>query len=119
VLVVDDDLELLELLTTYLRRQGIEKVSVLNDARLLEARLRLVRPDVIVLDVLMPDLDGLTALSRLRASGDEPPVILLTARTEDADRIAGLDAGADAFPGKPFNPRELPAHADAVLRRPK
>ncbi|WP_118180090.1 response regulator [Paraburkholderia phosphatilytica] len=116
ILVVDDDFELRELLRTFLKREGIE-VSVLHDATSLTHRLELERPDLIVLDQMMPGTDGLTALSRLRAAGDDIPVIMLTARTDDVDRIIGLELGADDYLGKPFNPRELLARAKAILRR--
>ncbi|RQH08472.1 response regulator [Paraburkholderia dinghuensis] len=116
ILVVDDDLELRDLLRDYLARQGME-VSVLHDAGSLERRLERERPDLIVLDLMMPGVDGLTALRKLRASGDDIPVIMLTARADDVDRIVGLELGADDYLGKPFNPRELLARVQAVLRR--
>jgi DNA-binding response OmpR family regulator len=113
ILVVDDDVELRDLLRDYLARQGIE-VSVLHDAGTLERRLERERPDLIVLDLMMPGVDGLTALRKLRASGDDIPVIMLTARADDVDRIVGLELGADDYLGKPFNPRELLARVQAV-----
>jgi two-component system phosphate regulon response regulator OmpR len=116
ILVIDDDPELRDLLREYLTRQNIE-VSVLHDAASLERRLERERPDLIVLDLMMPGVDGLTALRRLRASGDDIPVIMLTARADDVDRIVGLELGADDYLGKPFNPRELLARVQAVLRR--
>ncbi|BAN22579.1 response regulator [Caballeronia insecticola] len=116
ILVVDDDAELRDLLRDYLVRQGIE-VSVLHDAGGLERRIERERPDLIVLDLMMPGVDGLTALKQLRASGDDIPVIMLTARADDVDRIVGLELGADDYLGKPFNPRELLARVQAVLRR--
>ncbi|MGV2291675.1 response regulator [Trinickia sp. YCB016] len=116
ILVVDDDFELRELLREFLGREGIE-VSVLHGAGSLSRRLELERPDLIVLDQMMPDGDGLTALGKLRASGDDIPVIMLTARTDDIDRIIGLEMGADDYLGKPFNPRELLARVRAILRR--
>ncbi|HVW52994.1 MULTISPECIES: response regulator [unclassified Trinickia] len=116
ILVVDDDAELRDLLRDYLVRQGIE-VSVLHDAATLERRLERERPDLIVLDLMMPGVDGLTALRKLRATGDDIPVIMLTARADDVDRIVGLELGADDYLGKPFNPRELLARVQAVLRR--
>ncbi|AIO59098.1 hypothetical protein BO06_2280 [Burkholderia mallei] len=116
ILIVDDDQELRDLLRDYLVRQGIE-VSVLHDAASLEKRLERERPDLIVLDLMMPGVDGLTALRQLRAAGDDIPVIMLTARADDVDRIVGLELGADDYLGKPFNPRELLARAQAVLRR--
>ena len=116
ILHVDDDLELRTLLCDYLGRQGIE-VSTLHDAGTLQQRLERERPDVVVLDVLMPGVDGLTALGRLRTSGDDIPVILLTGRSDDVDRIIGLEMGADDYISKPFNPRELVARVEAILRR--
>jgi two-component system, OmpR family, phosphate regulon response regulator OmpR len=116
ILIVDDDAELRDLLRDYLVRQGIE-VSVLHDAATLERRLERERPDLIVLDLMMPGVDGLTALRKLRAAGDDIPVIMLTARADDVDRIVGLELGADDYLGKPFNPRELLARVQAVLRR--
>jgi two-component system phosphate regulon response regulator OmpR len=115
ILLVDDDFELRELVREYLGRYGIE-VSVLHDASHLENTIKRERPDMIILDVLMPGIDGLTALRRLRGSGDDVPVIMLSARAEDVDRIAGLDLGADDYIGKPFNPRELLARVSSVLR---
>ncbi len=116
ILLVDDDCELCELVTEYLGRYGIE-VSALHDAAHLEKAIERERPDMIVLDISMPGIDGLTALRRLRGSRDETPVIILSGRTEEADRIAGLDLGADDYIGKPFNPRELLARVRTVLRR--
>src|ERR1700748_3553864 len=118
ILVIDDDPELRDLLRDYLNRQGME-VSVLHDAASLERRLERERPDLIVLDLMMPGVDGLTALRQLRATGDDIPVIMLTARADDVDRIVGLELGADDYLGKPFNPRELLARIQAVLRRRK
>jgi two-component system phosphate regulon response regulator OmpR len=120
ILIVDDDQELRDLLRDYLVRQGME-VSVLHDAATLEKRLERERPDLIVLDLMMPGVDGLTALRQLRAAGDDIPVIMLTARADDVDRIVGLELGADDYLGKPFNPRELLARvrccAGAARRR--
>jgi two-component system phosphate regulon response regulator OmpR len=116
ILLVDDDPELRTLLCDYLGRQGIE-ISTLHDAGALPQWLERDRPDMIVLDVLMPGVDGLTALGRLRAAGDDIPVILLTGRADHIDRIVGLEMGADDYIGKPFNPRELIARAEAILRR--
>lgn len=113
ILIVDDDQELRDLLRDYLVRQGME-VSVLHDAATLEKRLERERPDLIVLDLMMPGVDGLTALRQLRAAGDDIPVIMLTARADDVDRIVGLELGADDYLGKPFNPRELLARVQAA-----
>jgi two-component system phosphate regulon response regulator OmpR len=116
ILVVDDDADLRDLLRTYLGEVGFE-VSVLHDASSLERRLERERPDLIVLDLMLSDIDGMTALRKLRATGDDIPVIILTAKADTADRIKGLELGADDFLAKPFNPRELLARVQAVLRR--
>jgi two-component system OmpR family response regulator len=116
ILVVDDDPELRDLLREYLTSQGFA-VSVLHDGDGLQARLERERPALIVLDLMMPKVDGLTALRNLRAKNDDIPVILLTARSDEIDRIVGLEIGADDYLGKPFNPRELLARIRAILRR--
>lgn len=117
VLLVDDDADFRDLLRTFLQQRGVD-VSVLHDATHLERRLERERPSVVVLDVIMPGVDGLTALRQLRARGDTIPVILLSARAEGADRVLGLELGADDYLGKPFLPQELLARISAVLRRP-
>ncbi|MCF8131656.1 MAG: response regulator [Cyanobacteriota bacterium] len=114
--VVDDDPELRQLLSTYLGEQGYE-VRTLSDGRQLTARLEFQRPDLVVLDLMMPGDDGLSILRRLRDGGDDLPVVMLTARGEAVDRIIGLEQGADDYLAKPFMPRELTARIEAVLRR--
>ena len=114
--VVDDDPELRQMVGTYLIDQGYD-VRCLSDVKQLEARLEFQRPDLIVLDLMMPGDDGLTALRRLRDAGDDLPVVMLTARGDGVDRIIGLEQGADDYLGKPFLPRELTARIEAVLRR--
>lgn len=116
ILVVDDDVRLRELLQRYLSQQGYT-VETLPDARDLDRKLARNRPDVVVLDVMMPGEDGLAVVRRLRAQGEPVPVVMLTARGEDVDRILGLEMGADDYLAKPFNPRELLARINAVLRR--
>ena len=116
ILVVDDDAELRDLLRDYLVRQGIE-VSVLHDAGTLERRLERERPDLIVLDLMMPGVDGLTALRKLRASGDDIPVIMLTARADDVDRIVGLELGADDYLGKPYQESQLLDAIEPLVNR--
>ena len=114
--VVDDDPELRQMVGTYLIDQGYD-VRCLSDVKQLEARLEFQRPDLIVLDLMMPGDNGLTALRRLRDAGDDLPIVMLTARGEGIDRIIGLEQGADDYLAKPFLPRELSARIEAVLRR--
>ncbi|HDR8953983.1 TPA: response regulator [Burkholderia vietnamiensis] len=116
VLLVDDDAELRDLLRKFFQQRGIA-FSVLHDAANLARRLERERPSIIVLDFMMPGVDGLTALKQLRARGDTIPVIMLTARAEGVDRVLGLELGADDYLGKPFMPQELLARIHAVLRR--
>jgi two-component system phosphate regulon response regulator OmpR len=114
--VVDDDAEQRRLLGTYLSDQGYD-VRCLASGEQLMARLEGQRPDLVVLDVMLPGDDGLTLLRRLRDAGDDLPVVMLTARGDGVDRIIGLEQGADDYLGKPFLPRELTARIEAVLRR--
>jgi two-component system phosphate regulon response regulator OmpR len=116
VLVIDDDAKLRDLLMRYLDQQGYT-VEALPDARDLDRKLARNRPDILVLDIMMPGEDGLAVVRRLRAQGEMIPVIMLTARGEDIDRILGLEMGADDYLAKPFNPRELTARIQSVLRR--
>ncbi|MDR5855252.1 response regulator [Caballeronia sp. LZ062] len=116
VLIVDDDAVVRDLLRRFMQANGFE-VSVLHDAKNLQRRLESERPSVIVLDIMMPDTDGLSALKALRASGDDIPVIFVTGRGAVPDRIAGLSLGADDYLVKPFDPGELLARIEAVLRR--
>ncbi len=118
VLVVDDDPALRQLLADYLNRHHYDTLLA-PDASDLPARIQRYSPDLIVLDRMMPDGDGAEACRRLRQLGEDIPVILLTARDETVDRIIGLEAGADDYLGKPFDPRELLARIEAVLRRKK
>jgi two-component system phosphate regulon response regulator OmpR len=114
--VVDDDPELRKLLEQFLTTQGFE-VKSFADARDIERQLQRHRPDLLVLDVMMPEVDGLEACRRIRASGDDVPIIMLTARNEPLHRVVGIEIGADDYLGKPFLPRELTARINAVLRR--
>ena len=114
--VVDDDPELRKMVGTYLIDQGYD-VRSLCDVKQFEARLECQRPDLVVLDLMLPGDDGLTALRRLRDAGDDLPVVMLTARADEVDRIIGLEQGADDYLAKPFLPRELTARIEAVLRR--
>ena len=116
ILVVDDDARIRDLLRRYLAQEGFE-VIVAEDAKALSRIMLRDTIDLIVLDLMMPGEDGLSVCRRLRAAGDKTPIIMLTAKGEDVDRIVGLEVGADDYLGKPFNPRELLARVHAVLRR--
>ncbi len=115
VLVVEDDRETRDLIARYLRNNDFEVLAA-NDGRQMDRMLADHRVDLIVLDVMLPGEDGLSICRRVRATS-EVPIIMLTARTEEIDRILGLELGADDYLGKPFNPRELLARIKAVLRR--
>ena len=116
ILVVDDDARIRDLLNRYLTQEGFE-VMVAEDGKALNRLLLRETVDLIVLDLMMPGEDGLSICRRLRAANDRTPIIMLTAKGEDVDRIVGLEVGADDYLGKPFNPRELLARVHAVLRR--
>ncbi|WP_317213884.1 response regulator transcription factor [Gluconobacter sp. GP1] len=116
ILVVDDDSRLLRLLQRYLAENGY-RVTTAQDARQAREVLQLIQPDAIVLDVTMPGEDGVSLTRALRAEGLSLPILLLTARGEPADRIDGLESGADDYLGKPFEPRELLLRLRAHLRR--
>ena len=116
LLIVDDDAELRTLLSTYLSRHGYD-VLLLPNTEQLDGYLDRYNPHLIILDLMMPGEDGLAACRRLRGKGDMTPIVMLTARDETVDRIVGLEMGADDYLGKPFEPRELLARVEAVLRR--
>ena len=116
ILVVDDDVRLRDLLTRYLSEQGFH-VTALPDTTQLDRKLQRDPPHLLVLDLMLPGEDGLAACRRLRGAGETVPIIMLTAKGEDVDRIVGLEMGADDYLPKPFNPRELVARIHAVLRR--
>lgn len=116
IYVVDDDAELRAMTATYLARNGMEAVALPSGDELLR-RLRRMRPDLVVLDLMMPGASGLDVCRSLRADGDDLPVIMLTARDEVVDRVIGFEFGADDYLGKPFDPRELLARIQAVLKR--
>ena len=115
ILVVDDEERLVALLEAYLKKEGFRVVTAGNGKQAGEAARR-EKPDLIVLDIMMPEMDGLEFLKEHRRRA-ETPVILLTARVEDDDRVVGLELGADDYLTKPFRPRELLARIRAVLRR--
>jgi two-component system, OmpR family, response regulator MprA len=116
VLVVDDEPAVRESIERVLRHDGFE-VAVASDGREAIRRLPVVRPDVVLLDVLMPQIDGLEVCRRMRDTGDRTPVLMLTARDAVNDRVTGLDAGADDYLAKPFALEELLARVRALLRR--
>jgi len=116
ILVVDDDLRLRDLLQRYLSEQGFA-VSTVSDTTGMDKSLARERFDLVVLDLMMPGEDGLAACRRLRGTRNTIPIIMLTAKGDEVDRILGLEMGADDYLPKPFNPRELVARINAVLRR--
>jgi DNA-binding response OmpR family regulator len=115
VLVVDDDKKIVDLLSLYLRNEGYSVVCAYDGREALETARR-AQPDMIVLDLLLPEMDGMQVCHALRADS-RVPIIMLTARSTDEDKLLGLDLGADDYMTKPFNPRELVARVRAVLRR--
>lgn len=116
ILVVDDDLRLRDLLERYLTQQGFHVRSAAHAAAM-RRELSAHHVDLIVLDLMLPDADGLELCRNLRAEGIETPLIMLTAKGDDVDRIVGLEIGADDYLAKPCNPRELVARIRAVMRR--
>ena len=115
VLVVDDDVKTVELVKLYLNRDGYRVLTAYDGVEALRLA-REGRPDLIVLDLMLPGIDGLEVCHTLREESDVP-IIMLTARTTDEDKLAGLELGADDYVTKPFSPRELAARVRAVLRR--
>ena len=116
IAVVDDDARIRDLLRRYLTQEGFE-VLLAEDGKALNRLLTRENVDLIVLDLMLPGEDGLSICRRLRAAKDITPIIMLTAKVEEVDRIVGLEVGADDYLPKPFNPRELLARIHAVLRR--
>jgi two-component system alkaline phosphatase synthesis response regulator PhoP len=114
VLVVDDNATIVDVLAEYLRAAGYTAVTAADGPAALEAA-RVHRPDLALVDVMLPGIDGLELTRRFQA--DDIPVILVTARTEEVDRLVGLEIGADDYITKPFSPREVVARVKAVLRR--
>jgi len=115
ILVVDDERNIVELARMYLEAEGYRVVTAADGKEAL-AQVRAARPALVVLDLMLPELDGWEVCRRLRAESDLP-IIMLTARSDDVDKIVGLELGADDYLTKPFNPRELVARVRAVLRR--
>lgn len=115
ILVVDDEPNIVELVTIYLRQEGYRVEEARNAADAL-AKIDTVRPSLVVLDLMLPDRDGFEVCQQIRRKSDIP-ILMLTARKEDIDKVVGLELGADDYLTKPFNPRELVARIKAILRR--
>jgi DNA-binding response OmpR family regulator len=115
VLIVDDEPEIIRLVRDYLERAGFEVITATTGTAALREFTRR-RPDLVILDLTLPETDGLDVARDIRRAGDVP-IIMLTARTEEADRVAGLELGADDYVTKPFSARELVARVRAVMRR--
>ncbi|MEM7057146.1 MAG: response regulator [Pseudomonadota bacterium] len=115
ILIVDDDPDIRSLVAEFLSREGLD-VEQAENAEVMDAVLARVRPDLIVLDLMLPGEDGLSICRRLRAAGG-PAILMLTAKSDEIDRVVGLEMGADDYLVKPFGPRELLARIRAILRR--
>ncbi|MEO8726727.1 MAG: response regulator transcription factor [Acidobacteriaceae bacterium] len=116
VLIIDDDVELCDLIAEFLKEEGFG-VQAVHDPESGLARLSAENFSIVILDVMLPKFNGFELLRRLRSTGNNVPVLLLTARGEEVDRIVGLEIGADDYLAKPFNTRELTARLRAILRR--
>ena len=114
ILVVDDDARLRDLLNRYLNEQGFA-VRVVSDATEMNRQLARERYDLMILDLMLPGEDGLSICRRLRGGGEKMPIIMLTAKGDEVDRIVGLEIGADDYLAKPFNPRELVAEPQPAM----
>jgi len=115
ILVVDDEPAIVELAQLYLHKDGYDTITAADGIEAL-VQVKQARPDLVILDLMLPGLDGWEVCRRLRAE-TSIPIIMLTARSEDVDKIVGLELGADDYITKPFNPRELTARVKAILRR--
>jgi two-component system phosphate regulon response regulator OmpR len=116
ILIVDDDIRTRESLKNYLRQEGFEVLQA-DDSKAMSRILQRESVDMIILDLMLSGEEGLSVCRRLRAANDLTPIIMLTAKSDEADRIVGLELGADDYLTKPFNPRELLARIHAVMRR--
>lgn len=116
ILLVDDEPNILQLARMYLEREGFQVESVQDGEAALEAVARF-QPALMVLDLMLPKVDGLEVCRQLRANQNRLPILMLTAKDEDVDKIIGLELGADDYLTKPFNPREMVARVKAILRR--
>ncbi len=116
ILLVDDEINIVQLAELYLKRAGYRTHAV-GDGKSAIHAVHDLRPDAMILDVMLPEMDGLEVCKQLRLEHNNIPIVMLTARDEDIDKILGLELGADDYMTKPFNPRELVARVKAVLRR--
>lgn len=116
ILLVDDEASIVQLAKLYLEREGFRTQAVGDGLKALEL-VQTARPELVVLDIMLPGMDGLEVCRRLRAEKNPIAILMLTARDEDIDKILGLELGADDYMTKPFNPRELVARVKAILRR--
>jgi DNA-binding response OmpR family regulator len=116
ILLVDDEPNIVQLARMYLEKDGF-RVQAVGDGMAAMQAVQEMHPSLMVLDLMLPGLDGLEVCRRLRAKNDPTPILMLTARDEDIDKILGLEIGADDYMTKPFNPRELTARVKAILRR--
>ncbi len=115
ILVIDDESQIVEICTDYLKSAGYQVISAYNGKQGLDL-VKQDQPDLVVLDLMMPEMDGLEVCKAIRKTG-ETPIIMLTARVEETDKLIGLELGADDYITKPFSPRELVARVKTVLRR--
>jgi len=115
ILVVDDEANILDLTRLYLERDGYRVEDAMDGQQALE-KIDSLEPALVILDIMLPEVDGFEVCRRVRAESDVP-IIMLTARDDDVDKIVGLELGADDYVTKPFNPRELVARVKAILRR--
>ena len=116
ILIVDDEPQVRNIVATYLEREGYSVRTAADGRQAVEA-LQARRPDAVVLDLMLPEINGLAILQQLREQGDPVPVIVLSARGRESERVAGLELGADDYLAKPASPREIAARVRAVLRR--
>lgn len=116
ILLVDDEPSILQLARMYLEREGY-RVEAVEDGKAALSAVRRYSPNLVVLDLMLPELDGFEVCRRLRADANPVPILMLTARDDDVDKIVGLELGADDYLTKPFNPREMVARVKAILRR--
>ena len=116
ILVVDDDPHIRQLVVFALEKAGLDTLEAADGEAAL-ATVASAKPDLVVLDINMPRLDGLEVCRRLRAAGDGPPILFLSSRDDEIDRVVGLELGADDYVVKPFSPREVTARVQAILRR--